>query len=308
LVIDMSLHVAAGAPWFGRRTEQTGVLYIATEAGKGIINRAVAYKQTFPDFAKDLPLAAIVSPVDLLDPNANLIGIICAIPTLDLRCPVGLIVVDTLSRAMGGGDENSPDGMGGFVMNLDALRGKSGAHLCVVHHLGKDAGRGARGHSLLKAAVDTEIEVTRDEATGISTARVTKQRELPTSGRFSFSLGTVELGRNQYGEPVTTCIVREEQGVDPPITKKKLSAAQQRALQLLGDAVSIAGEIPTSNNHIPSKTECVTEKLWRDYCYRGGISGADKPDSLQKSFKRAAEGLVAAGRVGKWDPWVWLIP
>jgi hypothetical protein len=161
---------------------------------------------------------------------------------------------------------------------------------------------------LLKAAVDTEIEVTRDDATGVSTARVTKQRELPTSGSFSFSLSVVELGRNQYGEPVTTCIVREEQRVAPLIAKKKLPAAQQRALQLLADAVSIAGEIPPSNNHIPPKIECVTEQLWREYCYKGGISGTDKPDSLQKSFKRAAEGLVAAGRVGKWDPWVWLIP
>jgi AAA domain len=307
LVIDMCLHIAAGARWFGRRTEQTGVLYLATEAGKGIINRAVGYKQTFPD-PEDLPLAAVVSPVDLYDATANLIDIIVAIPTLQLSQSVGLIIVDTLSRAMGGGDENSPDGMGGFVTNIDALRHRTGAHVLVVHHLGKDASRGARGHSLLKAAVDTEIEVTRDDATGISTARVTKQRELPTSGSFSFSLRAVELGRNQYGEPITTCILREEQGIDPSAIKKNLSPSQQRALQLLGDAISMAGEVPPANNHIPPKTKCVTEQLWRDYCYKGGISGADKPDSLQKSFKRAAEGLVAAGRVGKWDPWVWLIP
>jgi RecA-family ATPase len=122
-----------GGLWFGRRTDRTGVLYIATEAGRGIVNRIVAHKQTSSVIPKDLPLAAIVSPVDLYDPDANLIDIIVAIPALQLSQRVGLIVVDTLSRAMGGGDENSPDGMGAFVTNIDALRGRTGAHVLVVH-------------------------------------------------------------------------------------------------------------------------------------------------------------------------------
>jgi len=107
---------------------------------------------------------------------------------------------------------------------------------------------------------------------------------------------------------LTTCVVSEEQGVAANTIKSPLSASQQRALQLLGEAIAAAGEVPPPNNHIPAKAKCVTEHLWREYCYRVGISATDKPDSLQKSFKRAAEGLVAAGRVGKWEPWVWLIP
>ena len=33
----------------------------------------------------------------------------------------------------------------------------------LVHHTGKDTAKGARGHSLLRAATDTEIEVKREE-------------------------------------------------------------------------------------------------------------------------------------------------
>jgi hypothetical protein len=45
LVIDLALHVAAGRTWLDRATRQTGVVYIAAEAGRGIINRvAVLWK------------------------------------------------------------------------------------------------------------------------------------------------------------------------------------------------------------------------------------------------------------------------
>jgi hypothetical protein len=40
---------------------------------------------------------------------------------------------------------------------------------------------------------------------------------------------------------VMTCIVQEERGIDPPLSKNKLSSAQQRSLQLFGEAVPIAG-------------------------------------------------------------------
>jgi len=60
-----------------------------------------------------------------------------------------------------------------------------------VHHAGKDAARGSRGHSLLHCAVDTEIEVTRNSG---HTATVTKQRDGATGEQVVFRLRQVELG------------------------------------------------------------------------------------------------------------------
>src|SRR5262249_28464479 len=239
----------------------------------------------------------------------GLLRVLDAIRCAELTEPVGLIIIDTLSRAMAGGDENSSEDMGEFVMNVDRLRSWTGAHILIVHHLGKDASRGARGHSLLHAAVDTEVTITRDSATGISTATVTKQRELPTFGQIYYRLRSVELGRDQNDRPVTSCVVEPAEGIDTGNGKSKnnLSPAAKRALDLLIDAVARHGQIPPTNGHIPAGQPCVLESYWRECCYAGQISDSNSQDAKQKAFKRAAEALVAAGRVGKWGDWVWVV-
>jgi RecA-family ATPase len=305
-VIDQSLHIAGGREWFGRRTQQTGVLYIASEAGKGIINRIAAYRSHYPEIPNGLNFAAVVSPVDLHDPKADLAPLISSINDLGYR--PGMIIVDTLSRAMGGGDENSPDGMGSFIMNMDSLRHYTEAHVQLVHDFGKNTGKGARGHTSLHAAVDTELEVTRNEGSKISTARVTKQRELPTEGSFSFSLTPIILGYSQFGEPVTSCVLEpvEQDAAEIQHARKKLNAAEKIALNQLSEVLATAGEVPPASNHIPKNTRCVMEKVWQEYCYRGGISDGEE-HAQRTAFRRAARSLAAEGRIGIWEPWVWLV-
>jgi AAA domain-containing protein len=133
LAIDLGLHIAGGREWFGRPTRQGGVVYIAAEAGRGIENRVVAYKLHYRDIPDDLPFAAIVSPVNLRVSNtaANIHAVLDAIDTAaaEFGMPVTLVIIDTLSRAMAGGDENSSEDMGEFVMNVDRLRAETGAHI-----------------------------------------------------------------------------------------------------------------------------------------------------------------------------------
>ena len=124
--------------------------------------------------------------------------------------PCRLVIIDTLSRAMAGGDENSGKDMTGAVKQIDAIRAATGAHVCVVHHCGKDEARGARGHSSLRAAMDTEIEISRPEGETITTVRVTKQRDLPTVEPMPFSLKTAVLGIDRRGKPITSCTVHHE--------------------------------------------------------------------------------------------------
>jgi len=106
--------------------------------------------------------------------------------------PLEFIGIDTTSRALAGGDENSPKDLGQFVRCCDIIRAETRAHLCTVHHLGKDESRGARGHSLLKAALDTEITAVKSGATGA--IEVTKQRDHPDGQRFGFAIELVDLG------------------------------------------------------------------------------------------------------------------
>jgi hypothetical protein len=68
--LDLSLHIAAGLPWFGRKVEQGATIYVAAEAGRSIINRVVAWRTAYGFKSTDIPFAAITSALDL-----------CATPT-----------------------------------------------------------------------------------------------------------------------------------------------------------------------------------------------------------------------------------
>jgi hypothetical protein len=310
VVLDLALHIAAGLYWFGRKVKQGFVVYVAAEAGRSIANRVAAFKRAHGFEDKDIPFAAVTSPIDLCNPTAGDVErLIEAISEAAQGGRVVLVVIDTVSRALAGGNENAPDDMGAFVRSMDRLRDELQCHVAAVHHFGKDAAKGSRGHTLLRCGVDTEIEISREAATGIATATITKQRDGPADDEIAFQLRQIDLGKNQDGDPVTSCVV-DPIVMSPPKgrAKSKLPAAQARALQLLADAINIAGKIPAASNHVPSHVECVTENLWRDYCYQGSISGSDKADAKQKAFRRAAAALLAKGCVGKWGEFVWVMP
>lgn len=197
VAMDMAYHVARGLPWAGRRTAGLPVLYVAAEGGQGAKKRAAALA------AKHGACDAfhfLLHPINLLRADADLVPLIESIR--DCGAAFGLVVIDTLSRAMAGGDENASTDMGAMVKHLDALRHATGAHIMIVHHSGKDRAKGARGHSLLRAATDTEIEVADREIV------VTKQRDLDGAFASGFVLDVVTLGVDSDGDPVTSCTVR----------------------------------------------------------------------------------------------------
>ena len=134
--------------------------------------------------------------------------------------PIRLVVLDTLARAIAGGDENSSQDMTAAIATVDAIRQATGAHVMIIHHCGKDEARGARGHSSLRAAVDTELEVSRPEGQSISTLRATKQRDMEAGGPMPFSLVSVPIGLNHRGKPVTSCLVKHEDPMMAPQPKK----------------------------------------------------------------------------------------
>lgn len=200
LAMDISFHIAAGLQWGGMRTTQFPVLYIAAEGGLGARKRAAALAACYSAEAPAAAFHYLLHPINLLRADADLGRLVESVRAVGVR--FGLIVVDTLSRAMAGGDENSSTDMGAMVKHLDALRAATSAHIMVVHHSGKDRAKGARGHSLLRAATDTEIEVSEGEIA------VTKQRDLDRSFSSGFALDVVTLGVDGDGEPVTSCVVR----------------------------------------------------------------------------------------------------
>jgi RecA/RadA recombinase len=305
LATDLALHVGAGKTWNGRRVEQGGVVYCVLEGGIGFQNRVAAWRAKHAKAGKPVFFAAVQAPLNLLDADADTPRLISRIKDAAERLgvPVKLVVIDTLSRAMAGGNENAPNDMGALVRSMDQIRAETGACVLFVHHCGKDQARGARGHSLLRAAIDTELEVKANEETGQKTATVVKQRELAKGQIFGFTLEVVELGENRHGETVTTCLVQECEAAAMKPPGPRLTDDQKAALTVLSDLVLDRGG--EGHPGVPPGVSSVPEAMWRDRFYDRCKAGALQ-DTKKRAFRRAADGLQKSRKVGLDNGHVWL--
>jgi len=305
---DLGLHVAAGMEWRGRAVDQGGVIYCALEGGSGISNRVAAWRREQALDGEKIPFAIVPVTINLLDPDADRQKLISTIEIAasELKTPVVLIVIDTLSRAMAGGNENAPNDMGAVVNSADFIRQTTKAHCMFIHHSGKDDSKGARGHSSLRAATDTEIEVSRSDSQAASFARVTKQREMEIEGEFGFKLRTVELGTNRRGKPVTSCVVEPVDGSAPKAgANRELTGNNKLALVALRQAIAARGIRRTGDPDIPSSVLSVTTEEWRQEFY------ARMPDHEQeakrKAFSRATTELQNRKRAVVMNGIAWVL-
>ncbi|MFO1163411.1 MAG: AAA family ATPase [Reyranellaceae bacterium] len=222
--IDMGASVARGVEWLGRPTDVGLVVYLATESPASVEMRLKAYqrhhKLRVPGFV------IVRSPINLFDGQADTAAVISLVGELESEhgAKVALIIGDTLARLVVGANENSGEDMGVVVRNIDAIRASTGAAFLVIHHTGKDAAKGMRGWSGLRAATDTEIEVTVDEATGLRSAEITKQRDLPGKGdRIGFRLVPMRLGVNRWGTERGSCVVEASDAPEKRAKTKRRS-------------------------------------------------------------------------------------
>ena len=285
VALKLGYCVASGTPFCGKRVEQGGVVYVAAEAGQSIRNRVVALRQHY-GVTDHLPLAIVAHPIDLLRAGADTDALIALIAKAqnEMGVPVRMVVIDTLSRALSGGDENSPVDMGAFIKNTDKIRHAVNAHLMVVHHSGKDKTKGARGHSLLRAAVDTELEVTANK-----TIKTTKQRDMDYGREIGFNLLVVTLGTDQRGKTISSCV---------------LSEFNQAAAEIFGNRISPAeAALPTPTkvmlNILRENSDAATGMSmegWASLCMRTNvISGSENSETLQRIFRRGRTALRTAG-------------
>lgn len=205
VVLDQAFAIAAGRKWAGRNVRAGLVVYVAAEGGRGVERRIMAHKRKYAE-ARGAPFALIRHPVDLLK-GVGLTDtdtLIASIEDAEARCGQDcvLVVIDTLARALAGGDENSSVDMGAFVKHCDKIRHATDAALLMVHHSGKNKANGARGWSGLRGAVDTELEVENNAI------KCRKQRDMEYSPELRFDYEPVEIGRGHDGKPVGSVVLR----------------------------------------------------------------------------------------------------
>lgn len=233
LTLDMVAHISQGRQWMGRQVKQAAVVYLAAESPRSIVDRARALEKHLNEPLTQLFI--VNCPIDLYDAKGDTLAVVNTIIQIEAKhqVTVGCVVADTLARVIGAGDENKAQDMGIVIKHIDLIRAATKAQFILVHHTGKDKTNGARGSSALRAATDTEIEVTDNQDGTPKAATVTKQRDLPGKNTsIGFDLAVVELGKGIFGNVFTTCVV-EQRAVEGDSRERDLTPLQRDILEFI---------------------------------------------------------------------------
>lgn len=231
--LDLAACVATGRDWRDKETKGGAIVYFCLEGVQGFTNRILALQQAAL-INDDSPLYYVGTSLNFLSES----DVSEFIKVIGESLPVGIeprmIVIDTLARSMTGGNENAGEDMSKAIEGANRLQAELGAHVMLVHHSGKDLSKGSRGHSSLKGAADTEIELSKDENTGVIFARVQKQKDLESGGGFSFKLNPIIIGTNERGKAVTACTVEHLDASQAPQRNRGGRKRKNEPQDLLG--------------------------------------------------------------------------
>ena len=197
LALDMAAAVAEGGRWFDCRVVAAPVVYAALEGEAGFKLRVQAWEA---HMGRKLPagLRMVLQSFKLTAPED--------VRDLAAVVPAGAVVfLDTLNRAAPTVDENSSKDMGEILEAAKRLQTLTAGLVVLIHHTGKDASKGLRGHSSLIAALDAAIEVSRDGERRDWT--VTKAKDGQDGDAHPFKLQVETLAIDEHGDPVTSCVV-----------------------------------------------------------------------------------------------------
>ena len=287
--------VASGGYAFSRRTRQGEVLYVAAEDAHGLRGRM----QALGERHGDAPAFVLVEGVsDLFTPNGQAADLLRHVRE---RRPA-VVVIDTLAAANPGLRESESDDMGRVVHFARQLAtgedGAPGPAVILVHHTPK-AGDTPRGHSSLNGAADVVILLERDEASGIVSARLTKNRNGPSAGvEMTFAIESAVIGQDEDGDDISAALAVEVEA-GTARRERGLSGQVRTALALLETLILDAGpdvqtapaDLIIAGTQFGGSASALTA-AWQTACEMHGVSAAGEPDSRSKAFRRAKKVLL----------------
>jgi len=133
-----------------------GVVYIAGEGRSGFADRIAAWKSRH-DLSSGY-FRLIDQPINIRS-EAEITKLISKCKRQPF--PIKFLIVDTLARCFGDGEENDSSAMNQFVNGCGRIQRELSATVLIDHHEGKDGTKGPRGASSLPAACDSIIHMTR---------------------------------------------------------------------------------------------------------------------------------------------------
>ena len=292
LALDMAASIAGAKKWHDRDTDNPGhVIYIGAEGAAGLHLRKKAWEIRYQLPLRNLGiLGTAVTINEALE--CQLLVDLCLTAAEELNDPIRLVVIDTLARTFAG-DENSAAEMGAFVRACDRIRDVTGATVLVIHHSGKDAEKGARGSSALRAACDFEFKVT-SSGKKVTKLTCTKAKDSDPIEDMGFKLESVDIGRkDSKGRPMVSLVPKHDQAASHE--RQDLNGTNQTLNNLVAREMARTGD------------DWVMKELVRDSFYHA-MGG--KSDSARVQFNRSLKHLIEeewvsmdeAGKITRADP------
>ena len=299
LVEDMGLHIAGGLPWHDRDVNTRDRLLRCTRTPN--VGRASRHcvPQAERHIDTRLPILGGVYDFRVPATAATVASIIRQIEDVTEQKTV-LIIIDTISRALNGGDETHQR----IWAQLSPLRRDYRkrralmSHGCIMCRL--TPGRGFRGHGALLGALDTTINVEK-LTSGLRTATVIKANDTEEGERIAFTLDSVTIG------PETTAPVVVPFDGEPPkeAPSRKLPARYKLARENLTDLIADKGQPAPAAFGLPSGVRVVNVTDWRDELFARGVLDKDAANP-REDFLRIKANLQARHLVAERDALVWL--
>lgn len=260
VAIDMAACIATGAAFHGHGTETTGAVFIVVGEHLAGQARRIAAWEMRNQSLKGFPLYLSLRACNLLNPLQmnNVHDTIRQIAKETGTCPV-LVVIDTLARSFGTGDENSTSDMNAAIIQLDKIKNDFNCSVLVVHHSGHTNNSRARGSSALAAAADVvHCLESRDNILKLS---CTKSKDTQPPKPLAFRLVTVNLEiTDEDGYPVQSAVL---EGDVLPTKGEQLSETQRKILDVFPESTEAMGPIDVSRltGHMPDTCGKAMEEL-----------------------------------------------
>jgi len=321
IALDLAEAIATGRDWMGYRIPKKGaVLYICGEGhgGMGARVKACKIQNKSPDGAN---LYIIRAQLNLRSSQEDFDKLTQAISELIAQIdePLEIIILDTLMRMSGGGfNENSSEDMGAFITQTGKLQEIFHCALLVIHHSGKDVTKGLRGHSSLLGAVDTELEIQRQDSVinsgdasviGNAILKVSKQKDGADSIEVGIDVISIEIGMSDLGfESITSLAIRHNQDIASSTSKgSKNNQGSGGNQRLEMDSLMKVIKAKASYREVDGISRYgVSLDDWRaEFWSMKGCTEDDKL-SFRKAWVRARERLVATNKIVIGSNWVWL--
>ena len=196
VALSMGLSVAYGfKDWlWGKKIEKTGpVIYISLEGRGDIKNRTLAWRKHHNVQSNNF-FRLILDPVNFMNED-SVREFVQALDDFITDNPnPALIFIDTVSRAIAGGDENDQKDMSKFVEICDKIKTRYLTSVIGVHHSGR-SGTNMRGSTVLDGGADFMLRIERDKDNENMEGKIhaEKIKAYPDGWSKPFTLTKIEL-------------------------------------------------------------------------------------------------------------------